>query len=513
MGKTIRIRKKAPAPQLEPVDALSSWLEANFVIPSGISRGQPFRLHDFQRAFLADHLANADDNGPAYRTVILSCPRKLGKTSLLAALVVAYMSEDSPLFVPGWRGAIAGPTEAHAQMLLQAVADLLDVNGRSNIKYRRSPKPGSLAGDGSTSFQALTGSPTQGHGLSLDLAVIDEAGLLKENSEVMQNLLDACAARDGRMVITGTRGTSAQYREKLERPDPSTCVHLYSASLDADPGDRKLWHAVNPGLGDIKSERFMSDAYEQAKAAGTTVAFMAWQLNAPVDPMRQLVIEYSDLSACYDEDAEPIPGEPVWLGLDLGGAASMTAAVAVFESGVIRSLGAFPSAAMTLAERGKRDGVGLTWQECAKRGELKETTGHVSELTEFVPHVLDMIQGHPVVSVTGDRFRDAELRNALAKCEVTWPLQLRATGPKDGNADILALRRFFLARKARLKRSLLLEASLAEADCRVAATGALSLDRAHRDGRNDLAAALILAAGSRMRDLDRPQAEVEVHVL
>ncbi|WP_420010429.1 hypothetical protein [Tateyamaria sp.] len=375
------------------------------------------------------------------------------------------------------------------------------------------PKPGHILGDNGTKFSALTGAPNAGHGLSLNTAIVDESGLLKENSEVIQNFTDACAARDGRVLLVGTRGTSRQFRERIERPDRTTKVHLYSAPIDCDPGDRDLWRKVNPGLGEIKTERFMEDLYEQARAAGTMSGFLSWQLNAAVDPGRELVLQYATLSGCYDETAEPIPSEPVWLGLDLGGAASLTAACAVFESGVIRSIGAFPNADLTLAERGKRDGVGNTWVECAKRGELVETSGHVSELTEFLPHVQEMIAGHPVMSVTGDRFRDAEFRNALAKANVNWPLQLRATGPKDGNADLLALRKFFLARKARLKRSLLMEASLAEADCRVAATGALSLDRAHRDGRNDLAAALILAAGARMRDLERPPAEVEVTVL
>ncbi len=506
------LKLKKPHRPIDKTEALASWLE-QFKIPSGISRGKPYVLHDFQRDVIDDHLANDEFGSPLHRTVLFSIARKNGKTSMCAALALAYLTEGSPLHLPGWRGAIASPSENHSLMLALAIQELCEANGLDHIKVRKNPAPGVVLGDNNSRLEILSGSKTQGHGLSLDFALVDEAGLLTDNSEVIQNLTDSLAARDGRLIITGTRGTSKQFNERIERPSRSTKVHCWSAPLDADPGDRDLWEKVNPGLASgIKSRRFLEDAFTEAEAAGTTTAFMAWQLNAPLDPQRQLLLEYKTLQRAYDEAAEPISGEPVWLGLDLGGAASMTAAVAVFESGVVRAVGAFPSADMNLLQRGKRDLVGMTWVQCAERGELKETTGHVTELSEFIPHVLDMIRGHPVQSVTGDRYREGELRNALAKAGVDWPLNLRANGPKDGNADILATRRMFLAGKAKLCRNLLLEASLAEADCKVSTTGAVQLDRAHRDGRNDVAAALILAAGAYMRDREAPKPEYEVEV-
>lgn len=489
------------------------WVKKTFKVPSGINRGKWLILEHFQLEFIRDHLSDDPDGGPLFRSAILSTPRKLGKTSLLALLVLGYMDPSSPIFIPGFSGGITAPTENHAFMVPRAALEFQDYVERDVVKLRIQPQPGKLIGPQNGVLHILSGSRSQGHGLSLDLALIDECGLLTRQSEVLTNLFDATAARDGRLIATGTRGDSPAYNDLIDNPDRRTSVHLYGAPLDADVSDSAVWEAANPGLGKIKSRRFMADAYEKAEKSGSTVGFGVWNLNQPLSVSRQLLLEYATVKRAYDENAEPQDGDRVWVGIDLGGSASMTAAVAVYESGAIRCLGAFPNAELDLVSRGKRDLVGLTWVQCAERGELIETSGHVTELTEFLPHVLEMIGPHEVAAVVGDRYRDAELRNALIKSGIHWPLHLRSNGPKDGNADILATRRFFLSGRAKMKRSLLLEASLGESDVKVSTTGALQLDRAHSNGRNDVAMALTLAAGAMLRGLDQPQAEYEVTVL
>ena len=322
----------------------------------------------------------------------------------------------------------------------------------------------------------LTGSKSQGHGLDLDLGIIDECGLLPRQAETIQNVFDAVATRDGSIILTGTRGDSPGYNEIIDNPDDRTAVHLYGADKDDNPADPAVWAKANPGLGRIKPLRFMQDAHAKAEKSGSLTQFQVWQLNVAKSPSRQLLLEYSTLSKAYDETAEPIPGEPCFVGIDLGGTSSMTAACVVYQSGVIKTLGAFPGGGdLDLYARGRRDLVGNTWLECADRGELIETSGAVADLAEFLPAVVEMIGDHPVASVSCDRYRDGEFRSAMFKAKVDWPMVFRGTGPKDGDADIRATRKLFLSGNAKLRRSLLLETSMAEADVKVSATGALSL--------------------------------------
>lgn len=92
-------------------------------------------------------------------------------------------------------------------------------------------------------------------------------------------------------------------------------------------------------------------------------------------------------------------------------------------------------------------------------------------------------------------------------------MNFRSNGPKDGSADIMATRKLFLAGAVKLKRSILLEGSLGEADVRVAQTGSTRLDKSQHNSRIDIAQALTLACGAMLRARETPEIEYEVEVV
>lgn len=490
------------------------WLRTNFRIPSGLNAGEPFALHPFQLDFLRQYLAR-DDDGPRWRTCIYSTPRKLGKSTLLGALFLGRMCPDSPIYLPGFTGAVAAPSEKHSSHLAKAMLDLMKAAGREKeIKRRADPKPGRIELGGGNLWLS-SGTRAQGHGLDLDLAVIDECGLITQNQgELITAYFDSLATRGGQLILTGTRGDSPSFNELIDRPDARTHVTLYAAEKGDDPASPEIWAKANPGLGSIKPLRFMQDAHAKAEQSGSLVEFQAWQLNVPLQPGRELLLDYDTLRRAYRDDPETIPGEPVHIGMDLGGSASMTAATVAYEqSGVVKVLGAFPGADLSLRERGKRDLVGDLWERCAIAGELIETSGSVSDLGEFFPALVALIGPHPVRSVSCDRYRQAEFETAMARARLAWPVIYRGTGPKDGDADIRATRRLFLAGAVTLRRSLLLEGSMAEADVKVSATGACQLSKSHPHARIDVAQSLVLACSALLRARDEVKPEYVVEVL
>ena len=490
------------------------WLRNTLRIPSGMGAGEPFALHPFQMDFLRQYLSR-DFDGPTWRTCIYSTPRKLGKSTLLGAVLLGRMCPDSPIHIPGFRGAVAAPSEKHATYIATAMKSLLETAGREKeLRRRHDPKPGILF-IGDATLTLSTGTRSQGHGADLDLAVIDEMGLLSQNqSDLMTGFFDALSARNGQLILTGTRGDSPSYNEMIDRPDARTHVTLYAADKGDDLSDPATWHKANPGLGTIKPLRFMEDAYEKAQASGSLTEFGAWQNNQALQPGRELLLDYDTLRKSYREERQTIPGEPVHIGIDLGGSASMTAATVAYEqSGVVKVLGAFPGADLSLRDRGKRDLVGDLWERCAIAGELIETSGSVSDLGEFLPALVAMIGAHPVRSVSCDRYRQAEWETAMARARIGWPVIYRGTGPKDGDADIRATRRLFLAGAVTMARSLLLEGSMAEADVKVSATGACQLSKSHPHARIDVAQSLVLACAALLRARDEVKPEYTVEVL
>lgn len=507
--RPVRVRKRPPMDM-----RVARWIERTFVIPSGQNEGQPFKLHEFQRDFLRGYLSR-DTDGPTFRTCVLSTPRKLGKSTFLGVLCLAHMLPDSPLYKANFMGAIAAPTEKHAGYISKAMQALLEAIGRGDeFKTKANPRPGLVLVGGGTLILS-TGARGQGHGADLDLALIDETGLIASvNDGLLQGFFDALSARNGQLILTGTRGDAHEYNEMIDHPDKRTFVALFGADKQDDPADPAVWDKANPDGGAIKPRRFLQDAYDKAESSGSVAEFQAWQLNVPLSPSRELLLTYDELSGSYKDDPKPIPGEPVHLGIDLGGAASMTACTIAYEtSGLIKVVGAFPGADMDLRTRGKRDAVGDLWHRCAKAGELIETSGSVSDLAEFLPEVIQRVGAHPVRSVSCDRYRQHEFETALARGRISWPVVYRGTGPKDGDNDIRATRRLFKAGAVSMHRSLLLEGSLAEADVKVSTTGACQLAKSHLHARIDVAQSLVLACAALLRARDAVPTEYTVEVL
>lgn len=493
--------------------AVAAWGRETFVVPAGISRGQPFELHPFQLEFLSAHLEQVDGS-PRYRTSVLSLPRKTGKSTFMGFLLLARMLPDSPIFIPMFKAVCVAPTARFAKFVPQAAVDLMTAVGREDeIALRHAPSPGRLV-VGNGQCQLLSGDSKSGHGDDVDLAILDEAGLFpRRQDELFDATFNALAARDGSQILTGTRLDGPKFTEILEAPDDATHVALYAADKNADPGDPAQWEKATPGGFKIKAKAFIRDAFEKAKASGNLEDFKTSHLNLRGNPARELLVTYDTLQNCYDPTAEPEPGEACFVGLDLGGSSSMSAACAVYESGLVKAIGAFPGEAMTLHERGKRDRVGTVYTDCEAEGSLFTTPGRITDLDAFLPMVAKMIGPHPVINVSCDRYRREDLLNALARAKLDWQPVFRGQGPRDGDADIRATRKLFLSGTLRMQRSRLIEAGIAEADVRVHATGAMQLVKSSLMSRIDVCQALVLAASALYRERDAVTPEFEIEVI
>jgi len=494
--------------------AFKEWLSSGFTIPAGISRGRPLELHPFQMDFVEATLAR-DGASPFYRTCCFSLGRKLGKSSLLGAMHLGWALPDSPIFIGGYRGAILAPTARLGGYIPQAMLDMMEVSGRGGeIMFAQRPQPGCVKFRSvSATIQLQSGSGLSGHGSDVDTFTIDEAGLMPpQKSELFASAFDAVAARDGQLLLIGVRATGPQFNTILESKDPRTHVALYGAGPTDDPGNPKTWgKAIPPGGELIKSGRFMEDAFAKAKAEASTRQFQVFHLNQRIDPAKDLLVQYNDLAAIYDETAELLPDEPVHIGVDLGGSSSMTASAVIgLESGVIKVLGAFPSEPFNLAERGKRDFVGDLYVRCYDAGELLLTSGQVSDLDEFLPQLVKIVGDRAVHSVSADRYRKAEFSTALARQRIEWPMIWRGTGPRDGDVDIRAARRLIMSRSVRMKRSVLLEASIAEATVKTASTGAVTLEKSTPTSRIDVVQSAVLALSALLTAREMPAPEYEV---
>ena len=69
-------------------DGVIRWAEENLIVPTGKLAGTYFEIQPWQREWFEAVLAR-DGDSPQYYTVAISCPRKTGKSSLLAIYLAA----------------------------------------------------------------------------------------------------------------------------------------------------------------------------------------------------------------------------------------------------------------------------------------------------------------------------------------------------------------------------------------------------------------------------------------
>ena len=191
----------------------------------------------------------------------------------------------------------------------------------------------------------------------------------------------------------------------------------------------------------------------------------------------------------------PAPEGRPYVGVDLGAGRSWSAAVAVWRSGRCEAVAIAPGEPSIDAQE-KRDRVPAgTYRRLVESGRLAVAAGlRVPSVRSLVDRILPW---RPA-SVTCDRFRLAELQDAAGGRMAILP---RVSRWSDAAYDIRALRKAAADGPLAVEESSrpLLAASLAAAAVKSDDQGSTRLvkrDPGNNTGRDDVAAALTLAAGA-----------------
>ena len=491
--RPVEVVEEAPKMPSDPAEAVARWSAECLRVPPGHRReGEPMILPSFGVEFLRGCFR------PGVREGLLCIARKNAKSAIIAVWLLAHLA--GPLRRFGWRAGVASVSKAKAGELKRQCQEIAEASGLTGIRFLRSPAPGRIESVfGSVDVLAAEG--TAGAASGFDLSLIDEIGLLREKDRALvAGMRSSISARDGKFVSLSVYGSGPFVPEILaRRGDPALAVHLYAADLKTELGDESAWRAANPALDcGIKSLTYMRD--EARRVATTTsdqASFRALDLNQPLNPVATMLVSLDDFVACETVELPERRGA-CYLGVDLGGSASMTAACAFWpESGRVETWAAFP-ATPSLAERGLSDGVGKLYVEAQERGELMTFAGRVTPVALFLAAVVDALKGADVQAVGCDRFRRAEAVTAYESAGVVWPCVWRGVGASakaDGSFDVRAFQRAVIERRVSMLPSVLFPSAIAAATVRTDVAGNPALAKAAPDSRIDLAQAAVIALG------------------
>ena len=222
--------------------------------------------------------------------------------------------------------------------------------------------------------------------------------------------------------------------------------------------------------------------------------FLSYRLNSPTADEAHVLLSVSDWRLVTGRDPLPAEGRPV-IGIDMGQGRAWSAAVAVWRNGRTEALALAPGIP-SIEDQEARDRVPRgTYQKLMDAGVL---TTDGDRRVPRAETVLDMIRPWRPELIICDRFRVDELQDAAKGALRIAP---RVSRWSEAAEDIRALRRMALDGPLNVgpESRLLLQASLAQARVKNDEQGSYRLvkrDPKNNTGRDDVAAALVLAAGA-----------------
>ena len=467
---------------------LIAWLE----------RRRP--LAPFQRRFLRGAFR------PEVYTAILCGPRGIGKSSLSAEILSAFLDPSGPLHRPGGESVLLASSLDQARITFAFLRGLcegdayrwLDSGQRVAVTHRPSGARVRVASsDAKRAF---------GLGANTPAVVGDEPGAwLERGGALMYDALTTSGGKsDTRLLLIGTRAPGAEsgwWRSLLSEPaDPGTYRQIHEAPTDAEGEvvDWASWRTIqraNPLLpfNPHPRPKLAEELRKAKRSEDSRRRFITYRLNRPQQPARSVLFTADQWRAV---EARPVPepvGRPI-VGLDVGSSRAWSTAAILWPSGRLAAVAVAPGVP-GLDSQERRDG-----KRAGRYDELREggiLTLDAGRRVVRVVALIERIMAYRPEVIICDRFRLPAVLDAVGgRCRVIS----RVTRWSESTADIMAARRLALdgalavvPECRRIFRFTLAESTVEHDD-----SGNVRLIKGdtHNRHRDDLAAALVLAAGA-----------------
>lgn len=477
----------------------------NLKIPEGPKAGEPIKLAPFQKKFVKGALATG------INVAVLSIGRGNAKTALSAGIALgAIMGKLDAQ--PRREILIAARTRDQARIAFDFVVGFMRSLPEDEQKLfivRRSPRLEiEYDGDGGGHYiRAIAADGKSALGSAPTLVLMDERGhwAADQGDALEHALLSGMGKRAGRALIISTSAADD--------------AHPFSVWLDQDqPGVYRQEHRPSPGLAadDLASlkeanpgaaagigssvEWLLGQARRAIARGGSTLtSFRLYNRNERVSgETRDVLLTVDEWLACEVSEAPARQGQVV-IGIDLGGSASMTAAAFYWpDTGRLECLGTFPSRP-SLADRGANDGVQGRYIEMQDRGELSVLGDQTVPIAPWLLKVMQHVEGEPIAALVLDRYKQAEIGEAIDKAGIRAPVIWRGFGFKDGGEDCERFRRAAYDGRVLTVPSLLLRSAFADAVTLRDPANNLKLAKARSTGRIDAASATVIAVAEGAR--------------
>ena len=394
-------------------ERVCKFIETYVRNPEGSLIGKPMHLEKFETDFILDIY----DNRSITHTAILSMAKKNGKTSLIAALLLAHTV--GPEAVLNSQIVSGARSRDQAAVVFELAAKMIQMDPDLSRVARVMPSGKRIVGLAkNVVYRALAADGSTAHGISPILVILDELGQVRGPSDDFVSALTSAqgAYENPLLIVISTQAPtdadmlSVMIDAQRENPDQHVVCHVYEAPADCRLDDEEAWQAANPGLGVFRS---IADVRKQCAAA------MAMPANEP--SFRNLILNQRvEASAPFVarsvwESNGDHPGESagkrVWCGLDLSSVNDLTAFVMVDEDFGVHCRFWLPEFGIT--EKSRKDKV--PYNVWANQKILTLSPGKAIEYEYIADYLVSVFNDHDVQCIAFDRYNFKFLKPWLIK--------------------------------------------------------------------------------------------------
>ena len=301
---------------------------------SGDYRGKPFILRDWQKQIIRKLFDTVKPDGTRqYKDCGIWLPRKNAKTELATALAAYFffcVKEEGEIYSAAAEREQAGIIFRKLAGMIRRSPELESrckiIDSQKRIVHKTS---GSI-------FWSLSAEDGSKHGYNPSLVIGDEIHCWKKR-DLWTALVTGSDVRAEPLFISITTAgvwepeslecELYEYAKKVQTgsvEDPSYLPIIYEADKDADWLDEKVWHEVNPALGDFRSLDAMRQLAHRAQH-NTRLEndFRRLYLNQHTQQTTRF-LSMEKWNAC-ETDGDIEPGSAVFGGLDLASTTDIAA--------------------------------------------------------------------------------------------------------------------------------------------------------------------------------------------
>lgn len=395
------------------------WIERYCRIPEGRFVGQPVKLTDKQRRWLARIYDTPT------RMFILSMGRKGAKTTFAGFLLLLHLCgpeavRNGHLFSDAQSRDQAAILFALAAKIVRMSPDLVDaVAVRDTAKQLACPELGTV-------YHALSAEASTAFGLSPVFIVHDELGQVKGPRSTLYEALETASAAQQNplsIIISTQAPTDADLLsllidDALTGADPRIKVEIYTAPLEIDAFSEEAIRLANPHFDDfMNKEEVFRQASDAKRMPSRESSYRNLILNQRVEARNPFISR----EVWKENGGQAVRGEgrrKVWGGLDLSSVSDLTALVLVdhYESAWnVDPVFWLPGDG--LEEKSRIDRV--PYDVWAREGLLLTTPGASIEYEYIAEYMRGIFDAHDVQAIGFDRYNWKFLKPWLEKAGFT----------------------------------------------------------------------------------------------